>query len=81
MMTFCFLKKMNIHVDVPMYCLFGILYTTQNQESLCFQPNPDLSFSILDEITPLLLSHKLRSLNHSVRPPSQSFGEDAPALY
>ena len=28
-----------------------------------------------------LLSHKLRSLNHSVRPPSQSFGEDAPAWY
>ena len=36
---------MNIHVDVPMYCLFGILYATQNQESLCFQPNPDLLFS------------------------------------
>ena len=28
-----------------------------------------------------LLSHKLRSLNHSVRSPSQSFGEDAPACY
>ena len=66
------LKVMNIHVDVCTYVLSFWNIVCYSKSRIPLLPTKS-GFIILY----FLLSHKLRSLNHSVRSPSQIFWVDA----